>query len=690
MRTPYPTLLKMIDELAVRNSGSTSTGSARHAAGQTHSVLPVLANDNFERLVVIALFICAMACYANTLTNSFVYDDDQQILQNPYIKSWHYLPEILTTTVWSFVGNAGTSNYYRPLMTLTYLVLWHFFGNLPFGYHLFNIFLNALIVVAVYYAGRDLFRDRGIAAVGAFLFCIHPIHTETVCWIAAVPDLEATLFILVAFRAYVNIAASDRSKQLLGKQLIVVLSLLLALLAKEPSLMLVPLLVLYEHFVRGDRSQTTILGKAARYLPVCLGGIAYLICRILLLGKLAPVLQHAQVTWPQAFYSAFALVARYTQLLLWPSKLSAFHVFHASTSIAEGPVLVGLAIVLLTIVMISLCVKKYPDLAFSFVWIGFMLAPVLNSRWMASNVLAERYLYLPSVGFCWISAWCAKRIWETLGKDSTWRLPLKLAFSTALAAIFMLGATKTIARNRDWSDDVTLYTETIRTDPNSYVMHLNLGTAYYERRNFAGAEKEYKQALILKPDSVNVLNALGCLYMELGDADKSNYMFQKAIELKPAWSDPHFNYGRLLQKAGNRAEALAQFRKAVEVGPLNSSARLYFAQALESANDTRSAEEEYRKSLDLSPSPEAAKGLIGILLNSGRMAEAESRMHDLVNKYPYDGEMHLKLGKLLEAQGRKQEALKEYLAAQETDASNPEIKSAIERLRSQKLNPVAK
>ncbi len=153
------------------------------------------------------MFLLAVACYGNTLMNGFVYDDDQQILLNPYIKSWHYLPQIFTTTVWSFVGAAGATNYYRPMMTFTFLVLWQTFGDLPFGYHLFNIVLNALVVLAVYYAGRELFRDRSIAAIAAFLFAVHPIHTETVCWIAAVPDLEATLFLLVAFRAYTKISS---------------------------------------------------------------------------------------------------------------------------------------------------------------------------------------------------------------------------------------------------------------------------------------------------------------------------------------------------------------------------------------------------------------------------------------------------------------------------------------------------
>src|SRR5271157_6211812 len=91
------------------------------------------SEDNVEQAGVILLFLLATGCYVNTLWGAFVYDDELQILQNPYIKSWRYLPAIFRTTVWSFIGSAGDTNYYRPLMTLTYLFLWKIFGDSPVG-----------------------------------------------------------------------------------------------------------------------------------------------------------------------------------------------------------------------------------------------------------------------------------------------------------------------------------------------------------------------------------------------------------------------------------------------------------------------------------------------------------------------------------------------------------------------------
>ena len=628
-----------------------------------------------ENTSTVLLFILAVGCYLNTLGNAFVYDDELQILQNPYVKSWHYLPTIFRTTVWAFIGSAGETNYYRPLMTLTYLGLWKTFGDLPMGFHLFNILVNALVVTCVYYAGRELFKDQWIALVGAVFFAVHPIHTETVSWIASVPDLEATFFFLLGFLLYAK--GPDFGWK---KQAMIVACLVLGLMAKEPALMLVPLLVYYEHFVREGRSETPFAAKVKRYLPVCAGGVGYMLVRTMLLGKLAPVLQHGQISWPQAIYSAFALVTQYTRLLLWPSRLSAFHVFHVSHSLAEGPVLLGAGIVAVCAALVLLLQQRWPKVAFCILWIGVTLAPVLNARWMAANVLTERYLYLPSVGFCWLLGWVAKEAWDLFGETLKGRRPVRVALCTAGIVLVVLGATKTWARNRVWHDDMTLYATTVETDPDSYVMHMNLGVTYFSTREYSRSEIELRRALELKPDSANVLNALGCVYLEQGRLDEAAKTFQSAIAFKPRWTDPHFNYGRLLKKTGQDDAALAEFRTAVEAGPVNATAALFLAKELAERGNDREAEAEYRRSIQLAPSLLAEQDLVTLLLRTGRQDAAVEMLQQMAKEYPYDSVTRMKLGGLLEKEGKTEEAKKEYQATLATDPGNPEAQAAVKRM----------
>ncbi len=633
------------------------------------------AEDKAEQVSVILLFLLAVGCYANTLWSAFVYDDELQILQNPYVKSWKYLPEIFRSTVWSFIGTAGESNYYRPLMTLTYLGLWKIFGNLPIGFHLFNLLVNGFVVICVYYAGRQLLGDRWAAVVAAALFAVHPIHTETVAWIAAVPDLEATLFFLIGFNLYIKVPQHGWKRPAL-----VVLCLLLALLAKEPALMLVPVLMFYEHFVREGRTETPFIVKVRRYAPMCIAGAGYLLLRIALFGKLAPVLQHAQITWPQAIYSGFALVSEYCRLLFWPTRLSAFHVFHASTSLGDPHVLPGVAVVAASAILALLVYKRWPVAAFCLVWIGITLLPVLNARWMASNVLTERYLYLPSVGFCWLIAYAGKGAWDRAGERAALRLPLRAGLCSGLALLLVLGSTHTWSRNRVWHDDTTLYTTTLETDPDSWVVEMNLGVLSLGENNYPAAEKQLGRALELKPGSANILNALGCLYIEEDRLEDAAKTLDSAIESKPLWTDAHFNKGRVLQKLGRNEEALAEFRAAVRLGPVNANAALFLAEQLEQMGNLPEAEAQYRRSIQLAPSLTAQKKLANLLVEAGRDAEAQVMLRQLVLEYPFDSAPHKSLGVLYERAGRTDEAIKEYRTALETDPTDKESIAALKRL----------
>jgi protein O-mannosyl-transferase len=629
----------------------------------------------WEPWMVPFLCLVSLSCYANTLLNGFVYDDELQILANPYVKSWHYLAKIFGTTVWSFIGAAGDTNYYRPMMTFTYLLLWKAFGDLPFGYHLFNILLNALVVALVYLAGKELFKSWSIAAVAALLFAIHPIHTEPVAWIAGVPDLEATFLLVAAFFVYIR-------KPLLGlsSHVLVAGCYLTAILAKEPALMLAPLLAYYEHFVRDGHAHTPARAKLRQYLPTCLVGFGYLVLRSLLFGKLAPVLQHPQVTWRQAILSAFALITTYARMLFWPAHLSAFHTFHVSDSFWDSSVLIGLAIVLGCLLLLAYFHKRDPRISLCVLWIGLTLGPVLNVRWMAANVLTERYLYLPSVAFCWLAGCAAHYLWGLLEIRPKLAIPGKALLAVLGLVLVGLGAASIVGRNPVWRDDLTLYTTTLRADPDSYVMHLNLGTTYFATRNFTAAEKELQLALQLKPDSPNVLNALGCAYLELGRLEDSASAFKSAIAYKPRWTDSHFNYGRLLKKQGQSGAALAEFRTAVEVGPLNASAHLYLGEALAERGENSGAEAEFRESIRLFPSLSAQQQLADLLLQTGRETQALPLLEELAVEYPYDSAIHLKVARVLEHLGRPEDARKEYQKTLETDPANTEARVALGRI----------
>src|SRR5690348_5689337 len=145
-----------------------------------------LSNEPNRRLrlpsivIIGILLISSVLPYLNTLKNGFVYDDRTQVLNNPYIRNFHHLREIFATDVWSYRGAPGITNYYRPLMQLSYLLWFSLFGPHAFAFHVLNILVNAAVVVALFSTTRRMFGDRLTAFATALLFALHPIHTEPV------------------------------------------------------------------------------------------------------------------------------------------------------------------------------------------------------------------------------------------------------------------------------------------------------------------------------------------------------------------------------------------------------------------------------------------------------------------------------------------------------------------------------
>ncbi|HET7214672.1 MAG TPA: hypothetical protein VFL79_13855, partial [Terriglobia bacterium] len=356
------------------------------------------ATANPDAVLIGALILCAALPYLNTLLNGFVYDDNRQVLDNPYLKNFHFLPQIFGTTVWSFVGMQGVSNYYRPMMTLGYALCYHLFGPLAYGFHLANVCLHVSIVVLLFFVARRLFDDSVVGFVAACLFAIHPIHTEAVAWVAAVTDLEVTFFYLLTFWLFLNMARPQGGISPWIK-LAAVVSFALTIFSKEQALTFPLLAMVYEHFFRGDRALTNWRQKLRRYGEFWLMDFAYVLFRVEHLGAFAPQIQLSQLGWYPSVLSALALVMQYLGKLFWPVHLCAYYVFQKGTSAYEPRVMAGIAALAACAMIFALIYRHNRTAAFGFIWFFLTLSPVLDVQYLAGNVFAERYLYLPSVGF---------------------------------------------------------------------------------------------------------------------------------------------------------------------------------------------------------------------------------------------------------------------------------------------------
>ena len=632
------------------------------------------------------LILLAIAPYLNTLANGFVQDDNHQILSNPYLRSFGHLREIFATNVWSYVGAQGATNYYRPLMTFGYLVCYQVLGPLAYGFHLVNLVLNAGVVCLVFLVGERIFGDRALGLLSAALFALHPIHSESVNWIAAVTDLQLAFFYLLAFWFFLQVGergGGGRSAPL-GWALRggvayvgMILSFALALLAKEPAATLPLLATFYEHFLRPDRARTSLRQKISRYSGLWLADLAYLLFRIRILGGLAPVVQLSHVSRREAFYSSFALLAQYAGKLVWPVHLCGFYTFHKSVGPADPRVLAGFLVLAGAAAAFIYAWRRERLLCFALLWYFLNIAPVLNARWLGANVFTERYLYLPSLGFCWIAAWGLKRLWMRPAKGSAARR----FYAVGLVAVAALSVVRIVTRNRVWHDDATFYTTTLAAQPDAIALRINLGAVYWNSGQPSQAEAVWREALRRAPDHWLILNNLGLVCARQKRYDEAIADFQRSIRLRPNYADSHMNLGRTYAELGRPAEAEAQLLAAVGLAPLYVQARNELAKFYIAAGRFAEAEPQLRSSVSSGGSGFAWDSLGEIYSRWNRPQDAERAFRQAVSLDAFDSRAHFGLGSVLETEGRPAEALKEYEAGLLTDPRNAEAAAALKRLK---------
>ncbi|HEY6290437.1 MAG TPA: tetratricopeptide repeat protein [Terriglobia bacterium] len=632
-----------------------------------------------DAALMTALTAVAALPYLNALANGFVYDDNLQVISNPYLRSFHYLRPIFTSSAWSFVGGAsGVTNYYRPLMTFGYLLCFQLFGPSAFAFHLMNLLVHVAVVLLLYRLSARLFQDWRVGLAAALIFALHPVHSESVDWVGAITDLELTLSYLAAFWFYLRIPRLAHARlgwQWLGTQGALIASLILALLSKEQALTLPLIATLYEHFYREDRSETSVFEKIARYAPAWLLLPAYLLIRGRFLGGFAPAPSgRPYVFLDQQLLSAGALLGQYAGKILWPVRLCMYYTFPASWMALLPAMLGGIATLMAGTLLFVLLWKKARLASFGLVWFLITLAPVLNIRWMPAAAFAERYLYLPSVGLCWLIAWAAVRLWDVAGlRGRAWRLVL----ASVAAALAILAVARIVTRNRDWKDETVLFRRTLEVSPDAYVIHTDLGKVYWDQGQHQLAAQEWQAAARLAPNSAVVLDNLGLVLTKEHRYDEALDDLKRALQQSPDDTMAHIGLGSTYEEMGLPADAQREFETAVRLSPLNSFARDKLGQLYLDGRRYGDAEGQFRTSLAVEPTASAWLGLGVARWRQGDPKEAERDFKTAQAADPKEGRIHFIMAMFYGSTGRKAEALSEYQAGLTLDPASPQAPAAL-------------
>jgi tetratricopeptide (TPR) repeat protein len=607
-------------------------------------------------LLLGCLLALSFLLYANSILNGFVFDDHSQIERNPYVHSFKYTGKLFGSSLLAQQGKQAAPNFYRPTVNFGFLICYKLFGSSPYGFHLVNIFLNCIVVWLVFRVGSELFANEWLGFLGAIIFALHPIHTEPVAWIDGISDPEVTLFCLLTLLLFVRLTSPEAPHTtwtfpaMLG-------TFALALLAKEPAMTFPVLATVYEHFYRADRHCTRWTQKVARY-----GGFWILLCiylgvRALSVGRLAPADLHSDISAREMVFSALALIGQYAKKLVWPSPLVAFYPFQKSERLLEPQVLLGLGVLLIFVLAFLLLRKHVRPYTFALLWMCLTIAPALNVRWMAATVFAERYLYLPSVGFSWLVA--GALVW--LRSRTEKRIPV-LRWVTAAAGIglFALCTYGIVKRNREWKSDRDLVVSSLVALPESPHMHVEYGMFNWNAGDREAAEHEWQLALHYKPDSVEALADLGFARLEEKKYEDAIPFLQKAIDLKPRFATPHIHLGRVYAAEGRNDLAEAELRRALDIHPTNTNALNALGEFYLQQGRASEASEQFRSSVEVYSDLQPWSNLGEIYDHENERDKAQEAWEHVLTFESFNAHAHRSLGQIYLSKGQWTSAQNEF------------------------------
>jgi tetratricopeptide (TPR) repeat protein len=626
------------------------------------------------------LLLLVFLLYANSLANGFVYDDHAQIEHNPYVHSLKNVGKLFSTSVLAYQGRGKGEirNYYRPATTLEFLLCFNLFGSFPLGFHLVSVLMHCVVVWLVYMVAVELVPDETFGLIAAACFALHPIHTEPVDWINGVADVEMSIFYLAAFWAFLRLGRKEARREI-WMQAAMLGSFLLAAFSKETAMTLPVAATAYEYFCRADRHETSWRKKLSRYGGFWAVGLLYLTARWAVLGGQVPVGLHGDIGTFEAVLTGLSLLGKYAARLAWPEPLVAFYPFHRSKSLLDVWVMLGAAVTVAAAAFLVCRWKRNRLAIFVLVWMFLSIAPVLNVHWMAAIVFAERYLYLPSVGFSWLAAggilWCWRQSGAGLWKGR-W---VVVATASVVALIF---AAETVARNRDWKDDTSIALATLKVYPETSYLRSDVGMGEWEKGNHAEALRQWQIALAYEPDTPGALANIGFARVEEGNYAAAVAPLQKAIALSPTFAIPHVYLARAYAGLGESGQAETEFRRAVEILPMNSFVRNALGRFYLDAGRRQESQAEFLVSVTADPTEEGWSGLAESYTEAGS-DKAEEAWQQVLALDPFDSHAHLELARAYLAKGLSAEAAKEFGSCLLTDPNNAEALTAVQKLRLQ-------
>ncbi len=578
-------------------------------------------------LICVCLAVLIAAVYWPVRHAGFLnYDDDEYVTANPHVRGGLTVPGV----VWAFT--TGYAANWFPLTWLSLALDCQWFGMNAGGHHAVNVVLHTASTVLLFLVLRRMTGATWRSACAAALFGVHPLHVESVAWVTERKDVLSGLFWMLAMWAYVRYV-----EQPSGWRYLSALGLYALGLMAKPMVVTLPfVLLLLDYWPLG---RTPWAKSAAREhvsthpsqlikeklpflaLGAMSGALTYWVQRVG--GAVAPL-----VRVPMGMRIANALLSYvgYVGKTFWPVSLAVFYPIPAGVSMV-AVMIAGTGLVGITAAVIWWA-RRGPWFVTGWFWYLGTLVPAIGLVQVGAQSMADRYMYVPSIGLFIMLCWC-------MPSRAMKRRDLKVITGVAAAAVLAVCAVLSRVQVEYWKDSETLFRHALDVTQDNWLAHNNLGIALMESGRMPEAIEHLEQALRIEPYYAQAHNDLGNALMKSGRMPEAIEHLEQALRIKPDFAGAHCSLGAALERAGRLQDAIGQYEQALRINPDLAEAHCDLGAALGRVGRVGEAIEHLEQALRIRPDFAEAHCNLGIaLVQAGRIPEAIAQLEQALRIKP--------------------------------------------------------
>lgn len=620
----------------------------------------------FIRPHVLQLFIClfliltTLTAFWQVRNNEFInLDDDLYVTDNPNVQKGLTLKGVL----WAFTSiHAG---HWHPMTWLSHMLDYDLYGLNPGGHHMTNLLFHIANTIVLFLLLQRMTGVPWRSGFVAALFALHPLHVESVAWVAERKDVLSTFFWMLAMWTYVGYV--ERPK--LERYLLVVLCFVLALMSKPMAVTLPFVLLVLDYWPLGrlqfenmDNTLSPSINTAHHKVPffrLVLEKVPLFF--LTAVSSLFTVLAHwgggavaSLDKLPIEIRIGNALVSyvRYMAKMIWPDRLAVLYPHPIILPLWE---VAGATLLLLMIsVLVILAGRKRPYYIVGWLWYLGTLVPVIGLVQAGIQAMADRFTYIPLIGWFIMVIYGVPDI-------LTGRRYRKVALAISGGLLLSILMTTTILQVQHWQNSMKLFNHTLKVTVNNSLIHNNLGVTLVKQGKDQEAVVHYMNALKINPGYADAHYNLGTLLARHGKNEEAMVHFVETLRIKPNRVEAHNDLGVILSKQGKIQEAIAHFSEAVRINPNYAEAQFNLGTALVHQGRNEEALPYFSEALRINPKDAKVHNNLGLALaRQGKIRESIAHYTHALQINPDYADTHYNLGALLARQGKDQEAITHY------------------------------